>query len=349
MVPLESLAKPAAHGTIKIVPEDSGSPSAQAGNVASPIPKVKRKVLRWNRQPLIRLQVFVCWSFVAFLLLITRSEVAWLWFKVTSAAALMFFLWPYIDGPYRLYRWHRVPLRPNLHRISAPPDPSPQPHQVAGLIALEFISAGHLVMETEQNVVLHLEMFLHHGNQDSAHVAEIMSGLNTHHLVGFKSRFDDGFAIETNDHSMPAIFAPDPDYRVFRFPQVRRIGDLYRLHRKVKERFLASHRPILADADGEVAASIARSELVHQRHARRGTYKLAPSGEYYVYTWHAAIRHGWLQAWPIKRLRTIRIYGRANKMVSELGFRIHPKLGYLEDPNHPLTRIGGEPRRRRRL
>jgi hypothetical protein len=326
VVPLESLAESPAHGTIKIVPD-----SAPAENAATPPTKITRKVLRWSRQPLIRLQVVAIWAFVALLLLITRNEVAWLWFKVASAAAVAFFLWPFVQGPYLLYTRHKTPLHVNFRVIPGPTDPSPQAFRVAHLRALGFTSAGQLVHETGRNLMLHIEIFLHPQNQDSAQVSEIVGGLRTIHTLGFKSRFEDGFAFETNNSHIPPVFLPDPGYQVFRFPSLRSTADIYHLHRKIKERFLSSHRPTLADSEGEFAAFIERAEVAHQRHAQSGHYKLAPCGEHRIYTLKGAIRHAWLLAWPIKQWRALRLDYRAIKMAKDLGFRINPKLGRFEE------------------
>jgi hypothetical protein len=293
--------------------------------------------LRWSRQPLIRLQVVAIWAFVAFLLLITRNEVAWLWFKVASAASAAFFLWPFIQGPYLLYSRHKVPLHADYRIVNGPDDTSPQAYRVAHLKNLGFVSAGQIVHNTTQNVVLHVEMFLHSQNQDSAQVAEIVGGLRTIHMLAFKSRFEDGFAFETNNGHIPRVFPPDPNYQVFRFPSVRSTADIYHLHRKIKERFLSSHRPLLADSEGELAAFIEHTEGARKRHARSGYYKLAPCGEQYVYTLKGAIRHGWLLAWPIKFFRIIRLDYRAIKVARQFGFRINDKSGRLQDL-HPRAK-----------
>lgn len=305
-------------------------------NAAAPLPKVKRKVLRWSRQPLTRVQVVCIWAFVAILLLITRSAVAWLWFEVVSAA-LAFFAWPFIQGPYLLYTRHKNPLRQNFQVIPGPTDNSPQAYRVAHLKALGFISAGQLVHETRQNVVAHIEIFFHPKNQDSAQVAEIMSGLKTVHQLIFKSRFEDNCAFETSTGHVPPVFPPDPNYQVFRFPNLRSTANLYKLHRIIKDRFFSSRRPILAEDAGELTAFIDQAEVSHQRHAKSGYWKLAPSGECYVYTLKGAIRHAWLLAWPIKSWRTSRLYIRSSRMAKELGFRINPKFGVLEDL-HPRVK-----------
>jgi hypothetical protein len=260
--------------------------------------------LRWSRQPLTRLQVVAVWAFVALLLLITTSGVVWPWFKVASAGAIAFFLWPFIQGPYLLYTRHKVPLHADHRVVPGPTEKSPQAFRVADLKALGFTSAGHLIQEAGlRNVAMHSEVFVQPQDHDSAHLAEIASGLRTIHMLVFKSRFEDGFAFETSNGHVPPAFKVDPNYPVFRFPSVRSTADLYRLHRKIKERWFSSHPSTLADGQGELAAFVERPEFVQQRHALSGYYKLAPSGEYYVYTWKGAVRHAWLHAWPIKSWR----------------------------------------------
>jgi len=147
----------------------------------------------------------------------------------------------------------------------------------------------------------------------------------------FKSRFADGLAFETSDSHTPQLFEPDPNFPVFHFPSVRSTRDLYRLHSKIKERYGTSRAPALADKEGELKEFIVRAEIVRDRHACSGVYKLAPAADRYVYTWKGAIRHAWLRAWPIKSLRTMRVYNESMKMAEELGLRIHPKFGCLED------------------
>jgi hypothetical protein len=288
--------------------------------------------LRWSLEPLTRLQVVAIWAFIALLLLITRSETAWLLFKIASAAAAAFFLWPFTQGPYLLYTRHIFPLHENFRVVPGETDPSPQGSVISDLQTLGFAFAGQLVQDPEKrNVAVRLDILIHPQNQDSAQVAEVVSGLSKHYLLIFKARFDDGFAFETSRGYTPSPFKPNPNYQVFRFPQLRSTADLYRLHRKIKKQRLPARSPTMGDGAGELAEFIEHAETAHRRHAHSGHYKLAPSGEHYVYTWSGAVRHAWLHAWPIKRFRTIRIYSRADKMARELGFRIDPKRGRLEE------------------
>jgi hypothetical protein len=53
--------------------------------------------------------------------------------------------------------------------------------------------------------------------------------------AGFKARFADSFAFESSNSYVALIVRPDSRFPVFRFPAVRSILDLYRLHRKITE------------------------------------------------------------------------------------------------------------------
>jgi hypothetical protein len=316
------------------VPAENESTSAQ----------VKRKVLRPSREPGVRLQVLAIWAFVAILFVATKAPDAWRLLELASICCLSFFLWPFIQGPFLLHSRHKNPLRADYRvvKVSEPQNPH---YRVRDLLGLGFEFAGELAQDPgPRNVAARLDMFLHEQNKDSAQLAQVITGLGTIELLVFKSRFEDGFAFETsNGHTAP-LFKPDPNYRVFRFPDVRSTSDLYRLHFKLKEQFAANRRPALADKDGELAEFIARAEVSHRRHAQSGDYKLSPAGDYYLYTWKGAVRHAWLLAWPIQSFRSMRLHSQGMKLAEQLGMPINPKFGRLQDS---LPRPDG-PRRRMR-
>lgn len=297
---------------------------------------IKRKALRWSREPSTRLQVLGIWMFVAVLAAVTRSEVGWRLFEIVSAASLAFFVWPFVQGPYLLYTRHWLPLRADYRIFEGDLKSEFPEHRIKALSGLGFEFAGYLVQEPgTRNVALRLAVFIHPANKDSAQLAKIVSGLRTVSIVAFKSRFDDGFAFETSDSHTATPFKRDPNYQVFPFPGLRSTNDLYRLHCKIKETFALSRRPVLADKDGEVAEFMARAEVVRQTHAHSGDYKLSPAGDRYFYTWSGAIRHSWLHGWPINFFRTMRVQSRGMKKAEELGLRIHPKFGRLEESLPP--------------
>jgi len=269
--------------------------------------------------------------------------VSWHLFEIASAAASAFFLWPFVEGPYLLYKRHSQPLDAPFRVFAGPLKSEFPQYRIRGLLEIGFEFAGQLVQGTHgRNVAVQMQMFIHPANTDSAHLVKVLSGLRTVELLVFKSRFDDGFAFETSDSRTAPIFSPDPNYRVFRFPSLRSTSDLYRLHRRIKDGFSLARRPVLARGDDELMEFIARAEVVRQRHAHSGDYKLGPAGDRYVYTLWGAILHGWLHAWPIKSFRTLRVESRGMKMAKELGLPIHPKFGRLEESvrNFTPTRVG---------
>jgi hypothetical protein len=297
---------------------------------------IKRMALRWSREPGTRLQVVGIWMFVVLLAAVTGSEVGRRLFEIVSAASLAFFVWPFVQGPYLLYTRHWLPLRADYRIFEGELLAQFPAHRIEGLSRLGFEFAGHLVQYPgTRNVAVRLAMFIHPANKDSAGLAEVVSGLRTIAFLAFKSRFDDGFAFETSNSQTATVFERDPNFQVFQFPGLRSTTDLYRLHCKIKEQFALSHRATLADKNGEVAEFMARAEVVRQRHAHSGDYKLSAAGDRYLYTWRGAIRHAWLHGWPIKFFRTMRVQSKGMKKAQELGLRINPKFGRLEESLSP--------------
>jgi len=293
---------------------------------------IKPRVLRWSRRPSTRFQVFVLWAVITIVYVISRSAAAWPLFEVASAGFLAFFGWPFLEGPYRLYRRGTLPLRADYRVFDGPFTPDIPGYLVRDLSHLGFKFSGRLVQEPgKRNVAVRIEVFVHPANKDSAQVGHVVSGLRNTPVLVFKSRFEDGFAFETSNTRSAPIFHPDPNFPVFRFPAVRSTKSLYRLHCKIKEQYALTHRFPIADADGELNEFIRRAEVANQRLAQSGHYKLASSGDCYAYTLTGAIRHAWFSAWPVKPLRAIRVYSKSMKMAEELGLRIHPKFGCLEE------------------
>ena len=293
---------------------------------------IKPKVLRWSRKPSMRLQVFVIWAIITIVYVISRSEVSWRIFQAASAAALVFFAWPFVEGPYRLYRRGMLPLRAGFRIFEGPFTPEIPGYRVRDLSYLGFRSTGRLVQEPGiRNVAARIEVFVHPANNDSVQVGHIVSGLRNTPVLIFKTRFEDGFAFETSNTRSAPVFQLDPNFAVYRFPAVRSTKSLYRLHCEIKERFGLTHGLPITDQDKELNEFIHRAEIVHQRHAHSGHYRLAPSGDHYVFTLTGAIRHAWLSAWPVKPFRATRVYSKGMKMAEELGLPIHPKFGCLQE------------------
>ncbi len=291
------------------------------------IGKVTRRVLRPSRQPLVRLQVVAIWAFIALLYLVTKYPTAWRAFEIASAVAVAFFLYPFIEGPFRLHARGKLALHAG-YQIVPQPSPDPPSFRDTQLQSLGFEYAGQIIDPAGgRNVGVRLQLYIHEKNLDSAQIAEVIGGLRTIPVLVFKARFQDDFAFETNDVHTAPIFPGDPSRPAFRFPALRSTADLYSIHRKIKEGFLVTHHPIMAGKEGELAEFIARAEIVHQRIAQCGDYQLSPEGDRYVPTWRGAFRQSWLLAWPVKQIRQWRLQSRSLKQAEELGMPINVKLG----------------------
>jgi|SRR5579872_1252264 len=303
------------------------------------IGKITRKVLRPSREPLVRLQIVAIWTFIALLYSITRAHVASRGLAIASVAAIAFFLYPFIEGPIRLHARGKLALHAG-YQIAPQTSPDSLSFRDGQLQSLGFEYAGQIIDPVaSRNVGVRLLMYVHEQNQDSAQVAEVISGLRTIPALVFKSRFQDGFAFETNNMSQSRIFPGDPEFPVFRFPALRSTADLYRIHRKIKEQFLTSRHPVMAGKEGELAEFIARAEIAHQRMAQCGDYELAPEGDRYVLTWKGALRQSWLLAWPVKQIRQLRLYSQSLKQAEELGLPINEKLGQVGQVDPSTGRI----------
>jgi hypothetical protein len=313
------------------------------------IGKIKPRVLRWSREPGTRVQVVGIWVFVAVVCAISKGPYSGRVFEIVSASCLAFFLFPFIEGPFRLHSRGMLPLRAEYHVVEGLQDSSIESYRNEHLLKMGFQFAGELVQPADpRNLAVRLAIFRHEENKDTAQVAQIIGGLRTLPVMGFRTDFQDGFAFETNDARGARLFPPDPECAIFRFPNVRSMPDLYRLHCKIKERYVDAHHPVLADKDRELARVIARSEVAHQRLAKFGDYHLAPFGEFYRLTWRGAIRQSWLNAWPVKQFRALRAESRALKMAEDMGMPINLKLGCLQDSLRPRRETSGLPGARRR-
>jgi hypothetical protein len=310
--------------------------------------KINRRVLRWSREPGTRLQVVGIWLFFAVVCAISKAPFAGRMFELVSAACFTFFLFPFIEGPFRLHARGMLPLRAEYQVVRVRVDGPMLSRRFGELLGMGFQFAGELVKPADgRNVAVRVQIYRHAEHKDTAQVAEVISGLRTLPVVVFRSDFHDGFGFETSNGPGGPLFPANPESPVFRFPNLRSTQDLYRLHRKIKERYLDAHHPLLTDDERELARFIARAEGIHHRFAKNGDYHLAPFGEYYRLTWRGAIRQSWLHAWPVKQFRAMRAHRRARRMAEAMGMPVNEKLGRLQN-SVPRREAGALPGARRR-
>src|SRR5579859_110475 len=227
----------------------------------------------WTRWRSARLLLLFLWISALLLWSFTRLAGLLLPVEVLSAIVFVVLLWPWVRGPYLLYTRHSLPLRAGFEVRST----NFEAGDFKGSVELHKMGFEFASIVSANSVPGHRKVeaaiYVHPGNKDSAQLGRIATRVGPLNVMVFKTRFDDGSAFETsNSHTAP-IFRPDPQFQVFRFPQIRSRADLYRIHQKLKERFAATRRPVITDKAEELAEFIARAEIVHLRNAERD-YKL---------------------------------------------------------------------------
>lgn len=140
----------------------------------------------------------------------------------------------------------------------------------------------------------------------------------------FLSRFDaDEVAlIHTNNTTMIGSFPDLPNELAFRFPQVKDIQRLDRLHQKLVDRHAPSARKIVSLYDrheGRVVSYI-RSVLLDGYRKQEGTGYLVyrEYGNYWRPTVKGAYLMTWALLWPMKAILLGRMYRRARQLLREL-------------------------------
>ena len=300
--------------------------------------KIEPKLLRPSRQPAVRVLLVLIAAFFLLRYEITKKPAAQHDFELAAAIALALFVYPFVDGPIRLHTHGGLPAQSGFRLATEETGPPLQGDRDPQLRQLGFEYAGQIIKPSGgNNVAVRMHIYIHSQNQDSAQLTEILAGQGTTPHFGFKARFKDDIAFETNDTANAPIFKDNPNYRSFRFPQVRSTDSLYRLHRRIKEKLFADHFPTMADKEGELAEFLAKFEVAQQRIAQCGDYQLSLSIEpdSYRFTWKGAIRHAWLLAWPVKQIRAWRLQNQSLRMAKELGLPINVELACINELKNP--------------
>lgn len=140
----------------------------------------------------------------------------------------------------------------------------------------------------------------------------------------FLSRFasDDVSLIQTNNAQSVSAFPDLPNELTFRFPNVKSILQLDRLHQKLVERDAPRARRIVSLHDqfhGDQEAYI-RWALVHSYRQQEGTGYLIhdEAGNFWRPTVKGAYLMTWSQLWPMSMMLRQRMKRRARQLLQEL-------------------------------
>jgi hypothetical protein len=152
-----------------------------------------------------------------------------------------------------------------------------------------------------------------------ADVTLMISAAKQFGYLEFVTRCSDQLQIDTNTSPVVPILFPTPEHHVFRFPQVREVFTLYRIHRMLVTEITHGALPVLPSAGEEIAELKRRLERYGTWQQEHGYMKLHWRKEDYRLTWKGAILGAWRSIWPISALRRWRERRRGKAILERLG------------------------------
>ncbi len=151
-----------------------------------------------------------------------------------------------------------------------------------------------------------------------ADVTFVLSPVKKTGYIEFITRCSEQMRIDTNTNSTAPILFPLPQHHVFRFPQIRDVFTLYRIHRMLVTEIAHGALPVLPPRGQEIAEFKRRLDRYGPWQAERGYMYLDASGENYRLTWKGAILGAWRSIWPISVFRNWRLRGKNQAILNRL-------------------------------
>ncbi len=143
-----------------------------------------------------------------------------------------------------------------------------------------------------------------------ATISYVASNGNSRGYIEFITQWSDGIQVDTNTKALHAVLFPTPNCHVFRFPQVRDVFTLYRLHRMLVKQTVGRGHPFVPPRGQEVTEWQRRLERYGPYQQSRGYMYLDGRDQCYRLTWKGAIVGGWRSIWPLPLLRAWRLKRR---------------------------------------
>ena len=152
-----------------------------------------------------------------------------------------------------------------------------------------------------------------------ADVTFVMSPVKRTGYIEFITRCSEQMQIDTNSNATAPVLFPVPQHHVFRFPQIRDVFTLYRVHRMLVTEIARGALPVLPPAGEEIAELKRRLDRYGPWQTQRGYMYLERNGEYYRLTWKGAILGAWRSVWPIPLIRGWRQRRKNQAILKRLG------------------------------
>jgi hypothetical protein len=181
-------------------------------------------------------------------------------------------------------------------------------------LGFEFLGCydcGSLSSETHS----YMAYFCNRRTNDFASVSMLVTPRRTTSYLEFSTSFTNGLILETNTNDSLPLTPAQPENRIFRFPNVRPGGELYRIHRRLIEKHAAGLWAKAEAGGDELLRYKSVIENYGPRHTRIGYMELAEDGTSYQLTWRGACLVAWRGLWPTSIVRRLQ---QRHLMQSEL-------------------------------
>lgn len=302
-----------------------GAPTRVPITAPTPV-EAELAVLRWK---------MLGYVVIVIVLYLLRGAVALGVLVIISGVLASMILYPFVVFPIGLHRRLALP-RHRLYTVTDNGREAELPaHTREALPQMGFAFVACLEQAPDPSHVSGIVgLYVNPQTGDSVQVILLQSRIRFASVTCFNTRFADGGSLETNDSPEKSLYHPPPSLSIEnRFPQIRVLSDLYRVHQAlVKEQ--GQRQRIAATPDNVVPAFQQAVDRDHALIAEQTGFRLTTAGDRYVLTWAGAIRQGFIRAWPIPTLRRLSLAAEETRVLKRLGFRLD--IGRLE-PLSPET------------
>jgi hypothetical protein len=205
-----------------------------------------------------------------------------------------------------------VPMVKKMHWISKAPQIQPAediPQRAQTWIAgqrpqydaLGFTYVGvYQLTGFTPGVTTYFGLYRHSEDGLAATSVWIDAGLQSTHYDEISQLFQGGDRGLTVNNSAHASSWQRDNFYVGRFPWLREIADLWRIHRGLAQRQPQRGMPVALGQEIDVLRRHIQQEVAEQ--VKAGIYRAGPEPQRYVLTWPGAVHMVWRNAFPGKQL-----------------------------------------------
>jgi hypothetical protein len=169
-------------------------------------------------------------------------------------------------------------------------------------LGFEFVGCydcGNMAANTRS----YIAYFCNRQTQDFANISAVITPKKATGYFEFSTRFSDGSFLETNTNRVLPLSPPNPQVRIFRFPEIADPVSLYRLHRRLIEKYAGGLWPQGEPKGTEIQRLVRVVESYGPRHVQNGYMYLSPRGDQYRLTWKGAFLMTWRALPPTSLVR----------------------------------------------